>query len=319
MKGPAALPAPPLADATTVRRLSVDVARRLDGLLQGDNLGLLLGPGGDPADARRYVTGDDVRRMDWAATARTTQAHVRTTIAERELVTTLLVDLSRSMSFGTAVAEKRDVAIAVAASFVHLTRGPGNRLGALVFSDEAAVALPTRSGEQRALVLSSLLRVPRDSTVSAQPAGTRKSTGGGLASALTNHAQQSRRPGLTVVISDLLEPVAHWAQPLRAVAARHDVMVVEVSDRRERALPPVGILHVVDPDTGDHIDLRTTKKTRERYAQAAAARLEQNRLAVRSAGAGHVLLRTEEDWLPQLVAYPHQRRRTRLAPRAGAR
>ncbi len=317
MSRPASLPAPPLADPATLRKLSVDVARRLDGLLQGDNLGLLLGPGGEPADARRYVAGDDVRRMDWAATARTTQAHVRTTIAERELVTTLLVDLSRSMSFGTAVAEKRDVAIAVAASFVHLTRGPGNRLGALVVSDDAAVELPARSGAQGALVLASLLRVPRMAEAPARDAA--KPAAGALAQALSSHAARARRRGLAVVISDLLEPVEHWAQPLRAVAARHDVMVVEVSDRRERSLPPVGVLHVVDPDTGAHVDLRTTKRTRDRYAEAAAARLEQNRLAVRSAGADHVMLRTEDDWLPQLVAHLHRRRRTRHAPRTGVR
>ena len=122
------LPPPPLVDAATVRRLSLDVARRLDGLLQGDHLGYLPGPGTEPAESRAYSPGDDVRRMDWAVTARTQQPHVRTATAERELETTVLVDLSASMSFGTARAEKRDVALALAAAFLHLGSRPGDRV-----------------------------------------------------------------------------------------------------------------------------------------------------------------------------------------------
>ena len=80
--------------ATTARRLHLQVGRRLDGLLQGDHLGLLPGPGTEPAEARRYAAGDDVRRIDWAVTARTTETAVRDAVAERELETTLVVDLS---------------------------------------------------------------------------------------------------------------------------------------------------------------------------------------------------------------------------------
>ncbi|MDP9497687.1 MAG: DUF58 domain-containing protein, partial [Actinomycetota bacterium] len=126
--------APARVDGRAARRLHLEVGRRLDGLLQGAHLGLLPGPGSEPAEARTYVPGDDVRRIDWAVTARTQDLHVRETVAERELETTLIVDLSGSMAFGTAHWEKRSLAVSVAAAFAHLAQGPGDRVGALVLS-----------------------------------------------------------------------------------------------------------------------------------------------------------------------------------------
>ena len=144
MRAPAPLPAPPLASPAAVRRLALQVSARLDGLLQGDHLGHLPGPGTEPAEARAYSPGDDVRRIDWAVTARTSTPHVRQSVAERELETTLLVDLTASMSFGTARSEKRDVAIALAAAVGHLASGPGDRLGAVVLSRRGPPAAAAR-------------------------------------------------------------------------------------------------------------------------------------------------------------------------------
>ena len=81
--------------------LELTVRRRLDGLLQGNHLGLVPGPGTEPGDARPYHPGDDVRRMDWSVTARTTEPHIRQTVADRELETWLVADLSASLDFGT--------------------------------------------------------------------------------------------------------------------------------------------------------------------------------------------------------------------------
>nr|WP_231134498.1 DUF58 domain-containing protein [Motilibacter deserti] len=266
------------------------------------------GPGTEAADARSYQAGDDVRRIDWAITARTGETHIRTTIAERELETTLVLDLSTSMSFGTATAEKRDVGIAVAAAFLHMAKGPGDRVGALLVGNDGIRALPPRAGSAGAYAtLSAMLRQPRETG----PSGDR------LAAALRAAGARQRRRGLVVVVSDLLEPVEQWERPLRTVAARHDVVVVQVVDRRERELPAVGVLRLVDPDTGREVDVRTNAKTRERYAEAAAARAEAQRAAVRSAGADHVEVRTEDDWLPQLARYLTRRRRTRAVVPAG--
>src|SRR5438477_10410224 len=121
-----------------LNRMQLLVTRKLDGLLQGDYLGLLPGPGTEPGESREYRAGDDVRRMDWPVTARTTIPHVRQTIADRELETWLAVDLSASLDFGTADCLKRDLAVAAAAAVTHLTVRGGNRVGAVVGTGHGA-------------------------------------------------------------------------------------------------------------------------------------------------------------------------------------
>lgn len=115
-----------------LRKLELKVRNRLDGLLQGNYVGLVPGPGSEAGESRLYVAGDDVRRMDWPVTARTTVPHVRQTIADRELETWLVVDVSASMDFGTARSEKRELALAAITAIAHLTVRGGNRIGAVV-------------------------------------------------------------------------------------------------------------------------------------------------------------------------------------------
>ncbi len=303
------LPLPPHADAASVRRLALQVARRLDGLLQGDHLGHLAGPGTEPAEAHAYSPGDDVRRIDWAVTARTGDPHVRQAIAERELETSLLVDLTASMSFGTARSEKRDLAIALAAAIGHLATGPGDRLGGVVLSDGVR-RLPARSGQ---LAVLSLLHVLQGSRPVEGP-------GPSLAEGIAALATPPRRRGLVVVISDLVGPLGEepsWARPLRQLTQRHDVVVAEVVDPRELELPNAGVLRLVDPETGRHLEVATSdRRIRERYAAAAAARRTGYAEAVRRAGAGHFVVRTDRDWLPDLAGHLAARRRLRAAGRA---
>lgn len=305
-----ALPPAPLAPEGSVRRLSLQVAHRLDGLLQGDHMGYLPGPGTEPAEARLYSPGDDVRRMDWAVTARTGDPHVRQAIAERELETTLLVDLTASMTFGTARSEKRDVAVALAAAYGHLTSRPGDRLGAVVLG-ETLRRVPSRPGRLAALALLHVLQ-------STRPV---EGVGPSLADGLRAVSSPPRRRGLVVVVSDLLEPgppatEPSWAAALRQLTRRHDVVVAEVVDPRELELPSVGVLRLVDPETGRHLEVQTAgRRLRKRYAEAAAERRARHAAAVRAAGAGHVLLRTDEDWLLALARFLAARRRTRAAGR----
>ncbi|MEX2291982.1 MAG: DUF58 domain-containing protein [Mycobacteriales bacterium] len=305
-----ALPPAPVATGSSVRRLSLQVARRLDGLLQGDHLGYLPGPGTEPAEARSYVPGDDVRRIDWAVTARTGEAHVRQAISERELETTLVVDLTASMSFGTARTEKREVAVALAAAFGHLAGGPGDRLGAVVLSDTVR-RVPARPGRLASLALLHVLQTTRPVD----------GAGPSLADGLRSVAAPARRRGLVVVVSDLLVPgpggqEPSWGPPLRELGRRHDVVVAEVVDPRELELPSVGVLRLVDPETGRSLEVQTaSRRLRERYAEATAARRARHAATVRRAGAGHVVLRTDRDWLVALAGYLAARRRTRAAGR----
>ncbi|MEV1145584.1 DUF58 domain-containing protein, partial [Micromonospora sp. NPDC049799] len=136
-----------LASDQRLRQLELTVTRRLDGLLHGQYRGLLPGPGSEIAGSREYRPGEDeVRRMDWAVTARTTVPHIREVDADRELTTWLLVDASPSMEYGTADLDKRELAVAAVAAVGFLTAGVGNRLGAQVLTPEGLRRFPPRSG-----------------------------------------------------------------------------------------------------------------------------------------------------------------------------
>ncbi|MET8067685.1 DUF58 domain-containing protein, partial [Micromonospora sp. NPDC005313] len=152
-----------LAPDQRLRRLELTVTRRLDGLLHGRYRGLLPGPGSEAAGSREYRPGEDeVRRMDWAVTARTTVPHVREVDADRELTTWLLVDASPSMEYGTSTLDKRELAVAAVAAIGFLTAGVGNRLGAQVLTPDGLRRFPARSGRTHLLgLLRALLGAPR--------------------------------------------------------------------------------------------------------------------------------------------------------------
>jgi uncharacterized protein (DUF58 family) len=283
-----------------LRRLELTVRRRLDGLLQGDHLGLVPGSGSEAGDSRTYHPGDDVRRMDWPVTARTQVAHVRETIADRELETWAVVDLSASLDFGTALCEKRDLAIAGLAAVGHLTVHGGNRLGAVVTTGERVDRYPAAPGRLAAeRLLRGVVATPRAD-------GGRR---GDLAAALEILSRPPRRRGLVVVISDFLGD-DDWERPLRALSARHELLAIEVVDPRELELPDVGLLTVVDPESGQTLEVPTGDAAfRRRFAEGAAAQRAAIAQGLRRAGAGHLQLRTDRDWLMDVVRFVANRRR----------
>jgi uncharacterized protein (DUF58 family) len=282
-----------------LKALELTVRIRLDGLLQGNHLGLVPGPGTELGEARTYQAGDDVRRIDWSVTARTTVPHVRQTVADRELETWVVVDLSPSLDFGTAACEKRDLAIAALAAVAHLTRGGGNRIGAIVATGDKLVRLPARGGLSYARGL-----VRKVAEVPSAPAGTR----GDLTAAIEHLRRPPRRRGLAVVISDFLgEP--EWESTLRALSLRHELLAVEVLDPRELELPDVGTVVLADPETGRQREVVTTPLLCREFAAAAAAHRERVAAALRRAGAAHLRLRTDSDWIADIVRFALARKR----------
>jgi len=284
-----------------LRQLEMAITRKLDGLLHGDHQGLVPGGGTEPAESRLYAPGDDVRRMDWNLTARTAVPHVRTTIADRELETWVVIDGSASLDFGTAGMEKRDLALAAAAAFTFLTVRGGNRVAASLFGPDAVV-IPPRSGRSAALAL--LRRLEQRGRAADGPSTT-------LAEALRRIRLTAKRRGLVVLITDLIDQ-SPWQRELRALALRHEVVVVEVRDPRESSLPAVGLLMLVDPETGQRVEVQTSNAAvRARFAEAAAARQAENARQVRAAGASHLVLSTDRDWLFDIVRFVAAKRKRR--------
>lgn len=302
-------PEPPTLDLAPaealLRKLELTVRNKLDGLLQGNYLGLVPGPGSEAGESRSYVIGDDVRRMDWPVTARTMTPHIRQTVADRELETWLVVDLSPSIDFGTARTEKRELVLAAITAVVHLTVRGGNRVGALVSNGEQAYRIPALAGTAHARYL--MRRIA--ATPRAQSSG-----GTELAQMLESLRRPQRRRGLVAVVSDFLAGTegapAPWERPLRALAHRHQLLGIEVLDPRELELPAAGLVTFADPETGRQLEVQTSDPgLRRRYAAAAAEQREAIATALRHAGAAHLQLRTDRDWLTDVVKFVIARRR----------
>ena len=293
-----------------LRRLELTVTRRLDGLLQGDYQALLPGLGSEPGDSREYMEGDDVRRMDWNVTARTTVPHVRDPVADRELESWAIVDCSASLDFGTANCEKRDLALAAVAAVGFLTTKTGNRFGALIVRPDGITRIPPRSGRQPMMALLHKLAM-RERIDGTGPTD--------LAAAIETHLAARRRRGLAVVVSDFLAPPG-WERKLTGLAARHQVLAVEIVDPRELELPNVGYLTLVDPETGRRMEVQTAKTDlRRRYAEAASAQRVEIAASIRRSGAHHLVMRTDRDWLRDIVDYVLSARRHRAGLQGAAR
>jgi uncharacterized protein (DUF58 family) len=294
---PPSLAMGPAADV--LRRLDLTITRRLDGMLQGDYRGLVPGHGSELGETRAYQPGDDVRRIDWNVTARMQTPHVRETIADRELETWVVADLSASLGFGTAECEKRDLAVAAIAAVGYLTARTGNRVGAITLAGPHTSIIPARSGR---INLQALLH----QVVAAAKA--EREGASDLAGTLKRLNSTMRRRGLAVVVSDFLAPDG-WERPLRALGAQHETLAIELLDPRELELPDIGLIEVFDPETGDTREVNTANKAlRANYHREAVAERERIARQIRSAGADHLVLRTDSDWLLDLVRFVALRR-----------
>ncbi len=303
----ATVPLNKLAPEAALRRLELTIVRRLEGFLQGDHLGLLPGPGTDSNDARLYRAGeDDVRKIDWAVTARTTQPHVRDTMADRELEVWGLLDVTPSMNWGTEGVTKRDLGIAAIATIGFLSQKMGDRFGGMIMRPDSIRRLPARSGRT---ALYGLL-----SRMLAEPIVPDHATGGmTLTKGVEELSRSQRRRGLRVVVSDFLIPGDHeldpsvepeWERSMRRLAVRNQVLAIEVVDRREVEFPDVGDMLIRDPETDFERYVNTGDPgARQRMNAASAAQRERIRISLRRAGVGHIQLRTDRDWVQDIARF----------------
>ena len=288
----AARPGPgPIADGL-VRQLELSMDRRVGGRMSGDHRGLGRGTGMELDRIRPYEPGDDVRRIDWNATARTQITHIREDVPERQLTAWLLLDQSASMHFGTADRRKADVAEGVALVVGRFAARRGNRLGIITFGSGPDRVTPPAGGRNGMLGLLHALE-----TEPAEEGGGQTSP----ARALALVGATRTPPGVVVIASDFRGP-RDWLPALTNVAGRHAVIALEITDPREDALPDVGELTLVDPETGRTLRVDTgDRRLRSAFDGAAAA--ERASLATAFAGLGvrHLRLSTDGPWLPALA------------------
>jgi len=303
VKGPGPIP------EAVVRGLDLTVRKRLEGLVPGDQPTPALGVGTELAQIRAYRPGDDVRTLDWNATARTGEPHVRVHVAERSITTWLVLDLSPSMAFGTADRLKVDVAEGAATAVGRLATRRGNRLGVITFGGERPRVLPPRQGRAGLLgAVEAARQAEATKPTDAELRGPDERAGSealrsDLAEALRRAGAIARSRSLVVLVSDL-RGARDWVRPLRALAARHGVIALEVRDPREEALPDVGELVLADPETGRQLRVDTRSRAlRERYAAAAAQERAEVARELQRTGAEHAVLSTEGPWLRTLAGF----------------
>lgn len=277
-----------------VASLELTLARRSSGVLPGDHLAPGLGGGTELSQLRPYVEGDDVRHLDPAATARTGEPHVRLHVPERTLTTWIVLDVSASMAFGTADRLKSDVAEGVVRVFSRLGIRRAGRVALLRWGTPTThgVLLPPAGGRP---ALGAIERVLSEG-VAADGAPDPEQ----LADALRRLHRVARRPGMVVVVSDLRDGSA-WERPLAMLGRRHRLVVTEIFDPRERVLPDAGLVAMVDPETGEEIEVDTSSpRLRAAFTEAERERSAAIDDALRRVQARHVALSTDGDWLRDL-------------------
>ena len=288
-------PGPGPTPVALLRALDLTIGRRIHGALPGEFRAHDLGGGLELAQVRPYQPGDDVRRIDWNVTARTTVPHIRVHVPERALTSWLLLDVSPSMTFGTALRRKADVAEGVALAIGHLATQRGNRLGIVTFGGRNDRRVPPRVGRDG--LLATLLLAAGDDDSPADPSRVTSP-----AAALRFVAATARRGGLVVLASDFRGP-RDWLRPLAAVAARHQVLAIEIDDPREGDLPDVGELTLVDAESGREVRVDTSSpRLRDRFRDAASTERADVARELRRMGVRHVVLSTATPWLASLAA-----------------
>jgi uncharacterized protein (DUF58 family) len=292
---------PPRNPEAVLRRLEWTVVRRLDGLLHGDYRTLFRGFGLDLADIREYQYGDDVRHIDWNVTARLQAPYVREYHEDREVTAWFLLDLSRSIDFGSK-AKKATLSAEFVTVLARLLTGHGNRVGAMLYGADVEAVIPARNGRRHVLHL-----LHRMSERPASPEGRATDLEAFLRAAI----RTLRRRSLVFVVSDFISE-SPWQRPLLQLAQRHEVIAVRLHDPLEAELPDLGLVVFQDAETGEQLFVDTHDAGfRRRFSELSMKREDQLRTAFAQAGVDALELSTDADLVDTVIRFAELRKRRR--------
>jgi uncharacterized protein (DUF58 family) len=299
--------APPDVAADEAYALTGDVLARVRGIeirtrrpaasaIAGEYRSVFRGAGIEFAEAREYVPGDDVRRIDWNITARTGTPWVKEFVEERELTVIVAVDRSASSLVARPRAGRLEAAAELTALLGFAAAQNGDRTGLLCFSDGIDAFVPPRSGTRH------VLRLVRDVLADETPAGRHTNLG----AAAEYLGRVLKRRSAVFLISDFFD--TGFEPELQALARRHDVVALTLIDPLDLELPDLGLVEVQDAEAGGRILIDTSDRVvRERYAHAAAQRAAQRHEALSGAGVDEVEIRLDQDTVLPVQRYFHRR------------
>ena len=279
-----------------IRRIQIRTRVILESGIGGDYHAMFKGRGMEFAEVREYQPGDEVRTIDWNVTARMGAPYVKKFVEERDLTLLLLVDVSGSQAFGSQFLLKRDYAAELAAVLAFSAVANHDRVGAVLFSDRIEAYVAPARGRDHAL------RIVRD-LLAREPAGT----GTDLAAALRFASRVMKRRGIVAILSDF--QATGYERALGILRRRHDVIALHLVDPRETEVPAVGLVALVDPETGERTVVDTSDPgVRSRLLSNATAPARQ---AFKRARVDALTLSTAESYEKPLTAFFEARERRR--------
>ena len=245
-----------------IRRIEILTKRQVNDQMAGSYHSVFKGQGMNFSDVRLYQPGDDIRRIDWNVSARATETHVKEFVEERELTVTILVDMSGSLDFGTGEDTKRKTAAKLAALMAFSAIKNNDRVGLILFTNQVEKYIPHKKGRKH------VLRLIRE-ILAFEPAARETD----VAHALEFLSYVSKRKSVAFLISDFLSPP--FDRALKVASRRHDLIPIILRDRFEDQLPSLGLVRMVDSETGREVAVPLfSKRYRERFR---ASRLAQRR------------------------------------------
>ena len=320
----------PAEIAQAVKRIQFVTGRQVSDVMAGAYLSVFKGRGMEFDEVRPYVPGDDVRAIDWNVTARTGEPHVKRFVEERELIVMLLVDVSASQDFGSGRRSKLEAAVELSALLAMSAVENGDKVGLLLFHGGADLYIPPRKGGKHALrvvreVLARgegtpagpaarrpMLELPRvvrqwfaklAARTTAEP---RRATS--IAAALEFCRQVLPRRAVLFLVSDFLDD--GYLQVLRHANRKHDVVAALITDPREAAMPPAGLVTLEDAETGRLrlVDTRSSE-FRKDLASGATARQDALRAQLRATGMDLVVFDASGSMVDPLLRFFRERER----------
>lgn len=241
-------------------------------------------------EVREYMYGDDIRNIDWNVTARFGHPYVKVFEEERELTVMMLVDVSGSGDFGTIASTKRETMTEIAALIAYSAISNNDKVGLMLFSDKVEKFIPPKKGRAH------MLRIIRE-LIDFVPSSSKTS----LSEPLRYLTNAMHKRSTAFIFSDFIAP--SFDEALRVASGKHDLVALDICDRREKEIPDVGFIRVSDPETGEEKWVDTSsKKLRDDYKARWSAHSHSIEELFKSNGIDMVTINTGEDYIKPLIA-----------------
>jgi uncharacterized protein (DUF58 family) len=274
-----------------VRKIEIKTRRLSDHIFSGEYHTSFKGRGMTFSEVRQYQYGDDIRAIDWNVTARYNEAHVKVFEEERELTMMLMVDISGSESFGSKNQFKKDIVTEIAATMAFSATQNNDKIGLILFSDQIELYIPPKKGK------SHVLRIIRE-LIEFHP----KSNKTDIAQALKFLSGTQKKKAIVFVISDFMSD--EYENTLKIASKKHDITGIRVFDIREEKMPNLGMVSMVDAETGETQVINTgSKSVRLEYEKEYRSKVDYFTETFRKSGSGVVSTRVDESYVTKLLSY----------------